>query len=687
VPPRLFSILTLGVACALAPAQSATIHLTHDDADGEVRPGDTVTWTLSVAFTGADAALSGNLRLIATAPNAAEASEFVFQPARYGPIEDNTVDGNGVPDGAGGFENLVWDNPLFYDFGYYNYDTSNPFVIGTFSTTTNWFGILDYELEPADPESAFLTLSRFLGLFTESFSREEVEFVVEPLRVGPSFPDDSGFDPSGSEEPCWEFGLNATGLGGGVDGAVHSMLELPNGDMVFGGMFGSSGGLPSPGIARWDGEAWHPFGDGIDGSVRALAMLPNGDLVAGGDFRAWDGVGDTNLARWDGESWTGLGEHFRMVVNDLAVLPNGDLIAGGASGGSTLWTYNGVARWDGNSWQALGGGTYSIFYVADLLVMPDGDLIAGGYFTSMGAIEVNRVARWDGTAWHKLSSGMSDVVRSLTLSPDGELVAGGEFEVAGGVVVHGVARWNGQAWAPFGSGPTGPGKRSGRANIQEIAYLPNGELIAAGDVVYGWNGIEWAEIYEVSGVRSLLSITDGTLFLGTNRGAFEWGANPRSPRVFRQPLSAEACPFGGTDFRVYSDGPDALTYRWQIADAGAPGGWRSLPNGSDPGLGSVSGAETYRLRVFGPTQDATLRCVVSNPCGDTVSDAAALVVDTAGCCDHIDFTADGVLDGADLAEFVTRYLGNDPTADLNGDFVLDLGDLQVFVYLYLSGCG
>jgi len=685
VSPRLVSILSLGVACALAPAQSATIHLTHDAADGEVRPGDVVTWTLSVAFTGAEACGGGNLRLVANNPWLVESSDFEFNPWIW-------WSEGGPPDGVGGISLINWNNSLFLDGFHGDANRSNPFVAGTFITTATGFGVLEYQLGLGELDLPFLTIDQNAFAFT-TFSRDEVTIEVQPLRIGEVPPEDHGFDPTGTDESCENVGLEAATLGGGIDGGVLCMLELPDGDLIVGGDFDNAGGVTTSGIARWDGASWHPIGSGLDGSVRALSLLPNGDLVAGGTLRTSGQVGDTNVARWDGTAWAGVGEPFRMIVNALVVLPNGDLVAGGGNSSST-YAYNGAARWDGSSWQAIGGGTYSAYSVADLLVMPDGDLIAGGTFLSMGAIEVNYMARWDGVTWHGLADGLSSYARSLALSPEGELVVGGYFDYAGVELAYGVARWDGESWASYAAGPTGPGVRQDYAGIQEIGFLPTGELFVTKEILHGpkeplyvWNGTEWSTGYDVHSVRASLVPADGTLILGTAEGIYRWGTLTLPPQIFKQPLSAEICPFGGATLAVYSEGPDALTYRWQIADAGVPGGWRSLLDGPDPGLGSVSGADAYRLRLFGPIQDATVRCIVSNPCGDTVSDAAALVVDTAGCCDHIDFTGDGVLDGADLAEFVSRYLANDSTADLNADFLLDLGDLQVFVYLYLSGCG
>ncbi len=46
----------------------------------------------------------------------------------------------------------------------------------------------------------------------------------------------------------------------------------------------------------------------------------------------------------------------------------------------------------------------------------------------------------------------------------------------------------------------------------------------------------------------------------------------------------------------------------------------------------------------------------------------------------------GVLDLADIAAFVTGFIGQDPIADLTGDGVLDLADITAFIEAFTHGC-
>ncbi|MFT5423321.1 MAG: sulfatase activating formylglycine-generating enzyme [Phycisphaerales bacterium] len=51
-----------------------------------------------------------------------------------------------------------------------------------------------------------------------------------------------------------------------------------------------------------------------------------------------------------------------------------------------------------------------------------------------------------------------------------------------------------------------------------------------------------------------------------------------------------------------------------------------------------------------------------------------------------DFNADGLVEFADLRQFVESFLNRDPASDLNGDGVVDFGDIMRFVEAYVRGC-
>ena len=53
-----------------------------------------------------------------------------------------------------------------------------------------------------------------------------------------------------------------------------SALTVYNGELIVGGSFVETGGVPANSIARWDGSNWHAMGSGMNGAVVALDLRP-----------------------------------------------------------------------------------------------------------------------------------------------------------------------------------------------------------------------------------------------------------------------------------------------------------------------------------------------------------------------------------------------------------------------------
>jgi hypothetical protein len=297
-------------------------------------------------------------------------------------------------------------------------------------------------------------------------------------------------------------------LGSGMDDVVLVLGTMPNGDLVAGGGFTVAGGIPAPGIARWNGTAWSSLGGGLAGGAIAFATLPNGDLVVAGQFTHAGGVPANNIARWDGSAWHALGAGTNDIVRSLCVRPNGDLVAGGyfTSAGGVPTSL--IARWDGVAWSALGAGIsagpgLSYPSVLSMATLPNGDLVAGGEFESAGGVPASCIAQWNGTAWSPLGSGVAgpfpfasiNVTGLLTLA-NGDLLAGGRFQFAGGTAASNVARWNGVAWSPIDAGTD--------ADVTAVAPLPGGSVAIGGlfakangvtaKGIATWDGVTWSTL-------------------------------------------------------------------------------------------------------------------------------------------------------------------------------------------------
>ena len=371
-----------------------------------------------------------------------------------------------------------------------------------------------------------------------------------------------GFDTAGAEPAfnaaLWD-GDEWRSLSRGINADVRAVMQLPEGDLVISGDFvRAPDGAVANRIARWDGEDWTALGGGLNGPVMALARLPGGDVVAGGAFMAGS-IGAGRIARWDGSEWHSLDADFGPCggcglpsVRALTVMPNGDLIAGGSFQTAGGVEVGNIARWDGGEWSLLGGGMNGA--VASLLVLPSGDLVAGGSFTTAGGVAVSRIAQWDGVSWRPLGSGLGGSLSSMSVSAlallaGGDLVAAGWFTRAGGISVYGIARWDGSEWSPFGTGFKG-GASGLSGNVYGLAVLPNGDLIAGGNMwqaggvsverIARWDGAQWHAMDEGvnSPVWGLTVLPTGELLAV---GGFTMAGNHVSAKLARWGCSDAPC--------------------------------------------------------------------------------------------------------------------------------------------------
>jgi hypothetical protein len=382
----------------------------------------------------------------------------------------------------------------------------------------------------------------------------------------------------------------------GSDGAILDLLELPGGDLVAGGGFTSIGVTSALGIARWDGQTWHPLGTGLRGffGVRGfchcLAVLPNGDLIAGGNFTSAGGLSSSNVARWDGQSWHAMDiGSLTSTVEDLAVMANGDLVAAGnfTTAGAVA---NGVARWTGAAWSPLGSGMFFPvgMSVNALAAMPDGSLVAAGQFTSAGGVAANHIARWNGTSWSALGAGLGSAVTALGLLPNGDVVASGSFATAGGIAAAGVARWNGASWSAIDN-QIQPG------SVRHMVFGPQGALFAGSFATTGSRG---SYVHQLGSTCAATVTSYGVGCVGSG------GLNQ---------LTAMSQPWLGSSFRSRATGmpPLALVFSiYGFAQVSLPIQF-FLPQGL-PGCFFWSDAALYTLAV---STSSTLDSSVHLPVG------------------------------------------------------------------------
>jgi hypothetical protein len=298
-------------------------------------------------------------------------------------------------------------------------------------------------------------------------------------------------------------------LGGAQNQVVNSLVELPNGDLVAGGTFWQIAGAPINGLARWDGSQWSALGNpsmpSSIGTIQSMVLLPNGDLVVGGLFSAIGGVACNGVARWNGSLWAPLGAGSMLFASGLVAVANGELLAFGNFPPASGFGYS---RWDGSAWnpvpagvpagavplRAIGadgvlflgsGGLYvqqptgwtNLIAWSPAtaprcgLLRANGEALVGGNFTSLNGQISLRVARWNGSQWQPSVAGNAGSITAAAVAPDGSVLVGGTFETLGGVAADGVARFDGTSWSPLGFAADVVGS---------VVARPDGEVLFAG---------------------------------------------------------------------------------------------------------------------------------------------------------------------------------------------------------------
>lgn len=177
---------------------------------------------------------------------------------------------------------------------------------------------------------------------------------------------------------------------------ISSYFDDATNNLYVAGDFISAGDSMSFGVARWDGNEWHPMGSGLNGIVYSIIKYED-EIYAGGDFVTADEDSTHFIARWDGSKWNEVAGGANEYVRCLAV-HNNYLIAAGnftAIGGLTT-SY--IARYNGTTWSVLPGTSLS--GAVHALKEINGTLYAGGY---AGIIGSSSTAKYT-TNWTSMGS-------------------------------------------------------------------------------------------------------------------------------------------------------------------------------------------------------------------------------------------------------------------------------------------
>lgn len=232
-------------------------------------------------------------------------------------------------------------------------------------------------------------------------------------------------------------------LGEGLSGSppliyfqVNALCADANGGVYAAGGFTNAGGSAASNIAYWNGDAWTTLSSGLSGApgehpwVSSLLMLPSGELLAGGMFTNASGTAVKSLAKWNGTVWSDVGGGVNGTIWCIGRAASGSIFVGGDFSVLTapFQSASSIAEWNGTKWNRVGSGVNGpgggTGIVRDVVFLPNGDLIAGGTLTLAGSSPASSIARWNGSMWSQLGSGLPSAVQSMFLHPSGELLVG-----------------------------------------------------------------------------------------------------------------------------------------------------------------------------------------------------------------------------------------------------------------------
>ncbi|MBS0197942.1 MAG: immunoglobulin domain-containing protein [Planctomycetes bacterium] len=317
-----------------------------------------------------------------------------------------------------------------------------------------------------------------------------------------------------------------TSLGSGVGGAVRAVAILPDGSLGAGGGFRTAGDTANPVMARYDfqTQAWGPLGAGFvsanqSDNVFSLIVLPNGDVLAGGKFYTSSGIPIASGMRrctFATGAWTEIAID-ASYVNTMDMDRHGQVWFGGGSSSA-------LRRLDPatNVMTAVPSRSSIYYNCAFVKALRTGEVLMGGRFGSVQNVPARSIALYspDTNRWSGLSVGFDDSIYCLKRLSNGDVVAGGDFVSAGGVPARRVARFHPStnSWSALGDGLSG--------TVVALAELPNGDLLAArpypGEGVRTSDGLsrfsqttgQWNPVpgtTNLDGVRVLTPRPDGTI--------------------------------------------------------------------------------------------------------------------------------------------------------------------------------
>jgi hypothetical protein len=456
----------------------------------------------------------------------------------------------------------------------------------------------------------------------------------------------------------------------GISGEIRDVVEF-EGDSIVCGYFDYAGGRSVEGIARWDGETFHPLEStpipsvllGFQGAYFSQVHVMNGELYVAGDFSLSYGAPPfiSTIARWNGFRW------IQVLTTSAGVGP----VWGLDSIGSTLIAgdqsrYIEVT----NSVRRLFEGTVGYGFA-----QRDGLFYASSVSAGrVGVREAPGVFRW---VTPFVSSGGPD--RLLAFRDEVFTFGGGPYQVGSSN-----ERTSVQRILPDGR------VRSEGTWYNELVSIVSGDAVEfQGDVWWGkalrssndrlaplvrWNGVEmlrpsiflnnvdvttqlrWgrtvAKVQAADGIDELWLHLQSTSGFSDNFPPLflRYRASP-PPVITLQPVTPTLLPGQAATFSFATQSSEGVTFAWRFNNV-------ALTDGYLPGLGLVSGSRTPTLTIEALERfDGKIEALATTNCGTSYTNAVALA---SRACDSIDFNNDTLFPSdEDLIDFLSVLAGGE----------------------------
>jgi len=292
--------------------------------------------------------------------------------------------------------------------------------------------------------------------------------------------------------------------GTGPDLAVNAICIQPDGKILVSGNFRTYNGVVRPHLLRLNevggrDATYLPAGKGAADQVLSLCFQPDGKILLGGRFGS---SGYSELFGYNGTPLNGIGRlnvdgsldpsfvattGANLDWHDMAMQADGKVIVGKAGSLSPArLNANGSLDPLFDPGTGVQGGV-----IRHIVVQVDGKVLIGGSFTTFNGVPRGCIARLnaDGSLDASFNPGsgfywnstQAAVVNSINLQADGKLVVGGYFWSFNGVARRCIARLNadGSNDASFNTG-TGLFAFNNTQYVYTTALQPDGKVVVGG---------------------------------------------------------------------------------------------------------------------------------------------------------------------------------------------------------------